>query len=324
MAGVSKATVSRVINDIPEGVSEATRQRIKRILMELNYDPHIGIASTSNMRTHCLGLIVPDISNPFFSELAHEISNVAMEYNYSLLLGDTRYSIELECKCLSSFIAKRVDGIFLVPAFNEIRKDHGLPKKYHIPVVMLENSLDGMARCGVVVADNVDAIEQCCRCLIQNGSNEIAFITGPVLQGAAQERLTGYEKALKRMKIRVNPELILRGDYSVNSGYRAVLELESAGASYSAIIASNDLMAIGAMHALKELSRRVPEDVEVIGIDNIFYDQYLDPPLTTIQQPSIEMGRSATRILIDTIEGRISKPVDVRLKCKLLRRKTTR
>lgn len=324
MAGVSKATVSRVMNNVQEGVSDATRQHVKKIIEELNYDTDSALAARRGMRSHSIGLIVPDITNPFFSELAREIGNVAMYYGYSVLLGNTGFAMDVECRYITAFIAKKVDGLILVSSGSECQDAHMMLQKYRVPCVLLDRDIQGLKCSALVQSDNANASYNCCDLLIRNGSRNVVYISGPTHVTTSQERLEGYKRALKKHNIASASELIKRGNYTLESGYNAVLELERAGIRYSGILAANDMMALGALKALQELSYRIPDEIEIIGFDNIVYTQYTDPPLTTVQQPTIEMGREAIRLMMDAIDGKLKKVENIRLQPKLLRRKTTR
>lgn len=324
MAGVSKATVSRVINEVPEGVSEETRRRVKDILVQINYDTGLPLASRVGVRSQSIGLILPDITNPFYAELAREISFEAMKRGYAVLLGNTSFSVSDECKFITAFVAKKVDGVILVSAGGVCTEAHQMLEKYHVPCLLLDRDVTNMERCAIVKSDNMRASYVCCELLINNGSFDIAYITGSASVSTSKERYEGYRAAMRGFNFPYSEDLIKEGNYTLESGYSAVLELERAGTKYSAILCANDLMALGALKALKELSHRVPEDVEVIGFDNIVYGQYTDPPLTTVQQPTIEMGRCAANTIIDIIEGKKIVKKQIQLQPKLLRRKTTR
>jgi hypothetical protein len=160
---------------------------------------------------------------------------------------------------LSNLVAKKVDGIILVSCGNKCQREHFMPEKYRIPMVLLDRKLDG-SNCFGVYADNEYVTFRACETLIHNGSKEIAFISGSIGTYTSLERLNGYKDALKQYGIAFNPELIKKGNYTMESGYEAVLELERAGICYSAVIAANDMMALGALKALKELSYQVPEE----------------------------------------------------------------
>jgi len=324
LSGVSKATVSRVLNNKAEGVGSETRLRVQKIINDVNYNTDGSLSSRFTWRTKSIGLILPDISNPFFSELAKAVENCAREKDYSVILGDTDFSEANEAKCISSFVAKKVDGIILIPTGSKCRDEHGLPEKYKIPCLLLDRNLQGMNCCAGVFFDNEYAAFSSCELLIKSGSKRIAFISGPEDFTTSKERLNGYFGALQQYEIPYDSQLIKYGSYTVESGYNAVIELERAGIKYSAILVANDMMALGAIKALKELSYKIPNEIEIIGFDNISFSQYCDPPLTTIQQPTIELGRKATEILLNAIDGRRYENKIIRLQPKLLIRKTTK
>lgn len=324
LAGVSKATVSRVLNNKANGVGDETRLRVQEIIKNVNYDTNGSLSNRFEWKTKSIGLIIPDITNPFFSELVKAVENRAREDDYTVTLSNTDFSEKNEAKCILNFVAKKVDGIILVSAGSTCKDEHHLPEKYNIPCVLLDRNLPEMNCCASVFSDNEYAIFNSCELLIKNGSERIAFISGPGHFSTSKERMSGYVKALQQYGITYNQHYVKFGDYTVESGYNAVIELERAGAKYSAILATNDMMALGAIKALKELSYKIPEEIEVIGFDNINFSQYCDPPLTTIQQPTIEMGRKATKILLDVINGKHPEQKIVRLQPKLLIRKTTK
>lgn len=324
MAGVSKATVSRVINNKSEGVGPETRKRVSAILAQINYDTAISISDRTGIRSHTIGLILPDITNPFFSELAREISSSAMEYGYAVILGNTGFSAEAEGKFITAMIAKKIDGMILVSSILQSTEAHKMLEKYHVPVLLLDRDVDGMKKNAMVLADNRRASYLCSELLIRNGSSKIAYITGSATTSTAAERLEGYKSALKHYQIPYSDNLIQQGDYTLESGYNALLNLERAGIKYSAILSANDLMALGAMKALSELGKKIPEEIEIIGYDNIVYGQYTDPPLTTVQQPTTEMGRKSVDLIIRAIEETLKSVECIRLQPRLLRRKTTR
>ena len=321
MTNVSKATVSRVLNNVPGGVSDETRRRVKDVLTRMNYQA----GDVRGIRSRSIGLIVPDIANPFFAQLAKEIGDVALHHGYTVLFGNSGSSGENEARIITAFVAKKVDGVVLVPAGSEYLEAYQLFKKYNVPCVLLDRDIPGMEKCASVLADNASISFACCELLIQNGSTAIAYIMGPQETYTAQERLKGYRRALQRYGLKYDPELVRKGSYTIESGYAAILDMERTGVRYSAVLCANDLMAMGAIRALRELSYRIPEDVEVIGFDNIEYTQYTNPSLTTVQQPTIEMGRKAVRLIIDAIEGRMpERGATIHLQPKLLRRMTTR
>lgn len=321
--GVSKATVSRVLNDVPEGVGAATRERVKEALRRFGYvsgEQNVAM----NIRSRCIGLIVPDITNPFFSEIAREVSAKAMSRDYMVILGDSGFSLNREDEAIRFMLSKKIDGMILVSAGSVCNETHELLEKYSVPCLLLDRDVVGMKRVATVVSDNVQISYTCCELLMNHGSFDIAYITGPTDVSTARERLEGYRKALERFNIPYREELIKIGNYTMDSGYNAVLELQRSGVRFSAVMAANDMMALGAMKALQELDYDIPKSAEIIGFDNIVFSQITDPPLTTVQQPTIEMGQIAVNTLIDAIDNKRVNSKTIKLKPRILKRKTTR
>ncbi len=324
LAGVSKATVSRVVNG-KEGVGSARRLQIQNLLKELQYDTDSNLpVMASRMRLKTIGLIIPDITNPFFGEIARVIGASLNEKGYSLFLGDSLFSADMEAKWIRDFVSKKVDGIIVAPVSDKASKDFGLMEKFHIPCVFLDNYIEEIPNCGIVTTDNELAVFMACEHFFNSGVRKIAFVAGKSKSRVSADRLKGYRTALTQLKLPYEKELIREGDYTVGSGYRAVLDLESAGMKYSAIVCANDLMALGAMNALKELSYKIPDDVQIIGYDNMFFSQYLTPALSTIQHPIIEMGKIAADFMLQALEGKVQPHPFVKLRTKLLLRQTTR
>jgi len=319
IAGVSKATVSRVLNSAP-GVGEETRNRVQAIINRLHYSN-----DGQRLRTYSrsIALIVPDISNPFFSNIAYSVEKAARVKDYIVIFANTDSSEKQEIDYIRNLVAKKVDGIILVPSGSRCLDGHHIPQKYNVPMVLLDRKLDRFGpSCGVYL-DNKLAVFRSCEVLIQHGADKIAFISGPLGVSSSIERLQGYQTAINQYHAYYSEDLIQIGNYTVDSGYNAIINLEQAGVQYQAVLAANDLMAIGALNALKELSRRVPEDVELIGFDNIAFSRYSDPPLSTIQQPTVKMGVTATELLLRLIHGeRVCE--SIYLQPKLLLRKTTK
>lgn len=289
----------------------------------MNYSADSSGAMAKRMKSRTIALVLPDITNPFFSDIAKAVEVQAKQNDYLTIFTNTDFSEENELKYLASLVAKKIDGIILVPSGVFARKEHLLPQSYGIPMITLDRQLVGGQSWMGVYSDNEYASFRSCEVLIQHGSHRIAYLSGPLGVSTSKERLEGYKLALKQYGEDFNPSLVKYGDYTVESGYRAVIELERAGEKYSAILAANDMMALGALNALKELSYRVPDEIELIGFDNISFSQYCNPPLSTIQQPTVEMGVKAVEMILKLIDGEaVSK--SARLQPRLLLRKTTR
>jgi len=322
LAGVSKATVSRVLNDSECGVGEQTRVRVKKIAEELGYS--VEQTEKKNISfTRYIALILPDITNPFFADLAKSVENSLRRKGYSLVLANTDFSEDNEAAQIRELMVKRLEGILLVPSGIRAREEHDLPRRYQIPMVLMDRKLEGISDIPGVYSNNEYASVISCEHLIRKGARDIVFISGPLNVSTSIERFEGYKAVLAQHSIPFRPEMCRHGSYTVESGYNAVLELERSGISYSAILAANDLMALGALKAVREFGYRVPEDVQIIGFDNIEFSQYCEPSLSTMQQPTFDMGAKAVELLTGIIEKR--DPVQPeRLIPKLLMRKTTR
>ena len=323
LAGVSKATVSRVLNDSECGVGEQTRVRVKKIAEELGYSVEQTEKKKNVSFTRYIALILPDITNPFFADLAKSVENSLRRKGYSLVLANTDFSEDNEAAQIRELMVKRLEGILLVPSGIRAREEHDLPRRYQIPMVLLDRKLEGISDIPGVYSNNEYASVISCEHLIRKGARDIVFISGPLNVSTSIERFEGYKAVLAQHSIPFRPEMCRHGSYTVESGYNAVLELERSGISYSAILAANDLMALGALKAVREFGYRVPEDVQIIGFDNIEFSQYCEPSLSTMQQPTFDLGAKAVVLLTVIIEKR--DPVQPeRLIPKLLMRKTTR
>lgn len=324
MAGVSKATVSRVINHKAEGVGDETRNRVQQLIDDLDYKPNLLARGIVTSKTKTIGLIIPDITNPFFPEIIKSVESYANENGYAVIFGNTDFSLQKEESYISTFIAKRVDGIVLTSVAGNASTIHSRLQKYNVPCVLLDRSMEHMEYGAGVFVDNEYALFMACEYLIRNNNKEIAFISGPMELSTSRERLEGYTTALLQYGIPYNKQLIRYGNYTLESGYQAVLDLYNDKVSFTGIIAANDIMAIGAMRALKKLGFHVPDDVEVIGFDNIEFSAMVDPPLTTIQQPVYQMGQVATKILLTLIDGKEPELRLVRLQPSIVLRSTTK
>lgn len=319
ISGVSKATVSRVLNNAP-GVGVETRKIVQEVIDRMNYSH---VSTQFPMRSRSIALVVPDISNPFFAHIAHAVETRAHLDDSIVILSNTDTSEEKELEYISNLIAKKVDGIILVPCGSKCRKGHLLPEKYGIPMVLLDRKLEGPTSFLGVYSDNEYAAFRSCEVMIEHGAKRIAYISGPMGVSTAVERFNGYKLALEQYGIPFKDDLVRMGNYTVESGYNAIIEMEKAGTKYEAILAANDMMALGALNALKEFSYKIPEDVELIGFDNINFAHYCDPPLSTIQQPTTEMGERSTDMLLQLI-NRKKVGHSIHLQPKLLLRKTTK
>lgn len=324
MTGVSKGTVSRVINDSPEGVSEETRQRIKKIIEEVGYVPNRVAGSITHARTKTIGIIIPDIQNFFFPQVVKGIEDCAREHGYTVFLGNSESDIKNEERYLRTFIEKRVDGIVLntCGAITDKRLLNSLEVS-HIPIVLMDRKSESFSNVPGIYVDNRSAAREGVAFLIQRGLRHIAYLGGNNQLYTSRERYRGYLMALEEAGIPVDPGLVLHGDYSIASGIEMVDRLADRLDKLDGIFAGSDMTAIGVIKALREKNIRIPEDIQVLGFDNIEMSSVLTPALTTMSQPMYEIGYRAMRKLLDIFEDTEDCMQSEYLHATLIRRETT-
>lgn len=301
-AGVSTTTVSHVIND-SRFVSDAAARRVRRAMNELNYQPNAVARSLRRKHTRTLGLVLPDSSNPFFAEVARGIETYAFQQGYNVIFGSSDGDLKKEHAYLRVFLEKQVDGIVFVAAGESALNVEQLLGK-HLPLVVVDREFKKV-RADYVVADNRQGGYLATSHLIELGHRVIACIAGPSTVTPSAERVTGYRDALKEHALAFDSQWVRRGDFGAASGFEATRYFLSRRGNVrpTAVFACNDMMALGALGALYQAGRRVPDDVAVVGFDDIVLASYTAPPLTTIQQPKYEMGELAAKILIEHIRS---------------------
>ena len=300
-AEVSIQTVSRVINNRHD-VSPETRQRIQTTIKELGYKPFVNARGLAAKRTFTLGLVAADFSDFWFSRVVTGAEKEAQKLGYCFMLGSSACEPEDEPKFLRLLTERHVEGVLFVRANRDNKCDHLLRlKEFGVPVVTTGHHLPeiGLA---MVDVDNVSGGYKATNYLIGLGHTRIAMITGPSEWKSVSDRTEGYLQALQNAGIPIDQELILTGSWLHQSGYEKTKLLLNKKNSFTAIFAHNDRIARGAIHAIYEAGLKVPEDISVIGYDDIPEAEYSDPPLTTIRQPSAEIGQAATNLLIQMVE----------------------
>lgn len=316
-AGVSKSTVSRVLNDQP-GVDAGTRERVQDALTRLRYRPNGLARGLLQGRTVTLGLMVPNLSNPFFSILAHGAIVAAYERGYTVLVVDTFADAGRELECLEMLAERRVDGVMTGPLTGS---DPELAAVTSVGVRIVLVDATGGERVSSIGTDNVEGGRLATEHLISLGHREIAFIGDRA--AAAVMRLEGYRMAHQRAGMAVRENLIAR-QLVGTSGMRATIdELWAQATPPTAIFATNDFLAIAALQTLNESGMRVPEDVALVGFDDLPVAALLTTPLTTIAQPIEEQGRIAANLLIDETEVPASERRHLVMQPKLVVRRSS-
>lgn len=324
MANVSKATVSRVVNGKKDGVSDEVRQRVQRLIEEYEYTPNLMARSMVTARTKTIGVVVPDIENPFFSQLVGFVEKNLRNWGYTAMLCNTYPSSSLEVQGIRTMLAKQVDGIILVSAQRQTKAGELGIGKYGVPCVLLDRKNDSIDYNVGIFVDNERAFREAAETLLRRGNRRLAFLRGPAHFQTSQERFRGYLHALRKHGIGLDESLIVSGNFGYQSGYDAVVTLLERKAEFTALMASNDMMAFGALRALQEKGLSVPEQVEVLGCDNVRFCNMVYPTLSTVAQPIEEMGRLAAEMMMDLIAGNHAEKKDIWLEAHVVQRGSTR
>ncbi len=324
-AGVSISTVSNVINNT-KYVSDELKARINKIIEELQYEVDPVARSLKSKKTMTIGVVITNINRIFFPQVIKGIQDCAAKNGYNLMFCSSDDRLADEKRFIQMLENSWVDGIILDSVadagdreyFNHLSSLGG--KKKSIPVVSLERKIDGISS---VVVNNRQGGSIAARHLIDCGCRNIAHITGPLNSCLAADRLYGYKNELLKENLKTDDSMIVEGDYSPLSGYRAMRQLLTAGMEVDGIFAANDQMAIGAIKAVRENGIRIPEDIKIVGFDNTFVASIVEPALTTVNVPQYKMGDAAVEALIRRIEDPSAEAFCVELAINLIIRSST-
>ncbi len=322
MAGVSTATVSMVLNNKDEHISSTTRQRILEIAKTYNYVPNTMARSLVTRKTKTIGLVIPDIANPFFPEIARGAEDKANEEGYNIIFCNTDDDIEKEQRYINMLSEKMVDGIIFTASSDH---NYWLNKlqQQAIPIVLLDRDIPQQGRVGRIVVNNQQGAYEGTKYLIEKGYRKIAMINGNTANETAKSRLEGYRRAMTEFGLEIDENKVLTGSFKREWGYGAAIWLLNQEIDFDAVFCGNDLIAIGLVKALKDAGKKIPQDVAVLGFDDIYMARLVEPELSTILQPKYDMGYQASALLIDMIEGRAPLDKLVVFDTKLIVRKST-
>lgn len=309
LADVSQATVSYVVNNnLNVKIPDETRQRILDAMNELDYVPNGLARGLRSGQTKTIGLVVPDNSNPFFAEVAREIENLGFENGFSVILCNSDYDIAKESAYVDVLLAKQVDGVIFCSS-GRTGDAHQKLLISQTPLVTFDHDIAG-AQTRSVMIDYSFGGQLATNHLLDLGHRRIACITGPSQSSSNTDRLAGYTQTLKNAGIPFDPALIVAGDFRIGGGEAAMQQLLALAQPPSAVFAFNDLMAIGAIQAARKLGLHVPQNISIIGFDDIPLAQAIYPPLTTIAQPISEIAKVVMAIFIRQIQETSPPPGD--------------
>lgn len=304
-AGVSVSTVSAAINNT-DYVSQPMRSRIETAIGRLHYRPNDLARGLRLQRTHTIAVVVPDLSNSFYTEMVQGMKDYATAANYTLLIGDSREHWSEESKYLDTFHRRRVDGVIRIPAIDD-RPREAAAVLGSIPVVYADRLPRArVPGAGYVGVNNAEAAFDATRYLLSLGHRRIAVILGPQTVHTANERLQGYTRALRGNHQPIDRDLIRISDNQMLGGHREAIELLTRPDRPTAIFCTNNMMTLGAFQALQELRVHCPKEVSLLGFDDFNWATLLRPRITMVRQPAREIGMTTARVLIDYIDGRNS------------------
>lgn len=304
-AGVGLTTVSRAFSE-PDRVSRDTLRRIEAAVRDLNYRVNMSARSLRAAMTGRILVMLPHIGNPFFARVLKGIEEVAFASGRIILIGDTHrdsvlrqpYSTQ---SFTSQFAAGRVDGLILLDGSFPVTAELHSGTAY--PLVAVSERAAGLAYVGI---DNRAAAREAVGFLAKLGHRNIAHLAGPLGNVSAEERVAGFRQAMKSLGIDGDRALVERGDFSIMSGRAAAQRILNRYPRPTALFAANDEMAMGAIHEFKAAGLRIPDDMSIIGFDDLDAAEVFDPPLSSVRQPQREMGRTGMQILVDQLDGKLT------------------
>ena len=297
--GLGLATISSYFNG--GNVREKNRIKIEAAIEELHYEVNEVARGLKTNATRTIGVVIPELNNTFCAEIITGMEDVLRSHGYATIVCDCRTDRKLEQEAVEFLIRRRVDGIINMPVDEEgkhLRKFQKTGK----PIVLIDRRIQGIS-CDSVLVDNRKAAEDAVQCFIKNGHRNIGIIGGPEGIFTAQERLAGYSKVLKEAGIPIRGSLIFHGDYTIQGGVRGLEELVRSNPDMTAVFVTNYEMTMGAMIGVNELGIKIPEQLSMIGFDNLQFARACNPKLTIVSQPTDGIAREVARIMLEHLEN---------------------
>jgi len=322
LARVSSATVSRTINHVST-VDPVLAARVWKAVKELDYFPNTQARALVSGRSRLLGLIVSDITNPFFPELIQEFENAAVERGYEILIGSTNYDLQRTESCVRRMLERKVDGVAVMTfgiedfLFERFAADN-------IPVVFID-AAPSRPLSGFLTVDYRAGIYEAVQHLAVLGHRKIGFIAGPLRLRSAAAREAAFVECMRSTGLTINPNWLMEGDHTLEGGRDAMQKMLTLPDRPTAVICSNDMTAIGVQHALFEANLKVPDDLSIIGFDDIHLAEYTIPPLTTVRMSCKDLALRAVNLLMEQLQPGTDKSnvPHPRIETKLVVRQTT-
>ena len=308
VAGVSKATVSRVLSGNYEYMKQDTRDRVEQAIEKLGYRPSSVARSLTSKRTHTTAILVSDVGNPFYADVIHGVEDEAFKGNYDVFLCNTNYDLDRGLAFIRSLIDKRVDGVLIM---SSSMSDSWLTElsRNNVPAVVLDWEVKAAgADVSTIGVDYSVGIQAAVDYLIELGHQHFVHVSGPLNLQTARDRRDAFWSALAKHGIPVEATPVIEGDLQIAGGRLAIKQLIALAPRPTAVFAANDLTAMGIIAAARAQGLSVPDDLSVVGLDNIWLAEQTDPPLTTVSLPRFEIGQLAMQMLFDLLDENSERP----------------
>lgn len=321
LAGVSKATVGRVVAGQHDIVSEDTRLRVQDAIDQLGYERNAIAGSLRTDKTYMIALLIPDITNPFWPAVARGVQDTLEQHDYTVVTVNCDWDAATESRYLSMVRRNRFDGLIINPSDTSLSQVRDL----HIPLVILGNG-DDYPDYDSVASDTETAVQDSLDYLYDLGHRHIGLIAGLPTRRKLTTRYESYLAFLARKQLRLDERLVVHGEFTIAAGTKAMQHLLSLPDPPTAVFAANDILAVGAMQTAQAMQWRIPEDISIIGMDDIFAASATSPPLSTVAKPKYEIGVTAARLLLDQLEHKESQhraPQHFKLRCEIIKRGST-
>ena len=319
-AGVSKATVSHVINGT-RFVEDITKQRVQDAIKELGYRPNFAARSLTTQSTRIIGYIVSDVTNTFFAQILRGIEDILIAHNYSLMVCNTNEVLDREEYYMDILLRQGVDGI-IAAATSQDWDVLNEASKLNVPVILLDRIFED-AHMPYVGVNNEQGAYLGTQHLIEQGYRDIGILSGFQRLSTMRDRLAGFERAMRDHDLPVRSAWSLSSPLTIDDGRRTITTLLEAEESPSAVFICNNLLSLGALLGLKEMGIRCPEDIAIVGFDDHPWATVSNPPLTVIRQPTYDIGKQAAEMLLKAIVGEDAQAASTVFDCELIVREST-
>ncbi len=323
ITGLSIATVSMVINNKDDRISPETRQKVLDAIKDTGYVPNSIARSMITKSTKTIGLIIPDIANPFFPEIARGVEDKAKDEGFTTILCNSDNDISKEESYLDILQEKMVDGIIFTSSSKRTKFSDSF-KRVRVPLITVDRDITNISNYGKIIVDNKKASYEAVKYMISRGLHRIAHITGPFTSRTALDRYSGYKKALEEAEIELDESLVFEGFYTTSWGTEAMEKILDSSVDVDSIFCGNDMIAAGVIKTLHNKSYSIPGDYSVVGFDDVEIAQLLVPELTTVRQPKYEMGYKAAELLINMINSKNKSSKGYILDSQLVIRKSVK